>query len=263
MTDNAENTEKKRLPIGFFDSGVGGISVLKQAVRLMPHENFIYFGDSANAPYGTKTKERIIELSLANTEHLMQQGIKALTVACNTATSAAIGVLREKYPDMPVIGIEPALKPAALMGDRPRVIVMATPLTVREEKFNRLLARYEEKADITALPCPGLMEYVEAGQLEGGELRKYLEDLLGSCLKAGPVDAIVLGCTHYPFVLKEIRRIAGDEVKIIDGAEGTSRELMRRLREKDLLTDSSKKGSVVFEESRPEKIGLCRMLLES
>ena len=140
-----------QLPIGFFDSGLGGLSVLREAVRLMPQEDYIYFGDSRNAPYGTKTLEQIRRLSLTHAEMLYRSGIKALVVACNTATSAAISILREVYTDIPVIGIEPALKPAVSIGEHPRVIVMATPLTVRGQKLHELLGRYAKSAEVTAL----------------------------------------------------------------------------------------------------------------
>ena len=158
---------RQECPIGVFDSGVGGISVLRELVAQMPNENYIFFGDSKNAPYGTKTLEEVQQLTCADAEYLLSRGVKALVVACNTATSAAIRILREKYADMPVIGIEPALKPAVRAGGHPRVLVMATPMTLREEKFHALMQRFESDAEILRLPCPGLVEYVEQGVLEG------------------------------------------------------------------------------------------------
>jgi len=247
-------------PIAFFDSGVGGVSVLREAVKRMPEENFIYFGDSANAPYGTKSEEEIRRLTLTHARRLYRMSIKALVIACNTATSAAIRPLREIYTDIPVIGIEPALKPAVLSGKHPRVLVMATPLTVQGSKFHHLLDQYREWGDITALPCPGLMEYVEKGDLNGPQVRSCLEELLKPQLEKG-VDAIVLGCTHYPFVRPLIREIAGEQVQILDGGGGTARELQRRLAGMDLLTDRKEKGDICFLESLPERISLCRALL--
>ena len=132
-------SSKIQLPVAFFDSGLGGLSVLREAVRIMPQEDYIYFGDSLNAPYGTKTADEIIDLTLTHAAHLYAKGIKALVIACNTATSAAIKPLRKIYTDIPVIGIEPALKPAVSMGDHPRVIVMATPLTVKGKKLHELI----------------------------------------------------------------------------------------------------------------------------
>ena len=255
--------DKRNLPIAFFDSGVGGISVLREAVALMPHEDFSYFGDSANAPYGTKSIEEIRTLTLSHAEQFRRQGVKALVIACNTATSAAIRSLRDIYTDIPVIGIEPALKPAALMSEHPTVIVMATPLTVSAAKFHELLGQYSDRADVIPLGCPGLMEFVEEGSLDTPRLRSYLQELLTPYLDRCSPDAIVLGCTHYPFVRPLIRRIAGDHVRIFDGGPGTARELQRRLAQEGLLTDRTSQGSITFDESIPEKISLCKKLLNA
>ena len=255
--------DKRNLPITFFDSGVGGISVLREAVALMPRENFSYFGDSANAPYGTKSVDEIRALTLSHAERFRRQGTKALVIACNTATSAAISSLREIHTDIPVIGIEPALKPAALMSEHPTVIVMATPLTVSAAKFNNLLGHYSDKADVIPLGCPGLMEFVEDGSLDTPRLRNYLQELLRPYLDRCSPDAIVLGCTHYPFVKPLIRQIAGENVRIFDGGPGTARELQRRLTQEGLLTDRTSEGSITFDESLPEKIDLCKKLLNA
>ena len=235
-------------PIAVFDSGVGGISVLRELIRIMPEEDFIYFGDSKNAPYGTKEKEKVRELTIGCARKLFDQGAKGLVVACNTATSAAVRKLREMYPYIPIVGIEPALKPAALCMEHPKVLVMATPMTIHEEKFHVLMERYKEKAQILPLPCPGLMDFIERGDLDGEDLYKYLEDLLYS-YRENQVDAAVLGCTHYPFARKQIQQVLGENVKIFDGGEGTAREMKRRLQEKDLLCGRQKRGQVVFENS--------------
>lgn len=249
-------------PIAVFDSGVGGISVLRELIRIMPEEDFIYFGDSKNAPYGTKEKEKVRELTIGCARKLFDQGAKGLVVACNTATSAAVRKLREMYPYIPIVGIEPALKPAALCMDHPKVLVMATPMTIHEEKFHVLMERYKEKAQILPLPCPGLMDFIERGDLDGEDLHKYLEDLLYS-YRENQVDAAVLGCTHYPFARKQIQQVLGENVKIFDGGEGTAREMKRRLQEKDLLCGRQKRGQVVFENSLTDdsKIELCKKLL--
>ena len=144
--------KKATLPIGVFDSGVGGISVLRELMALMPNENYIFFGDSANAPYGTKTLDEVVKLTCKDAAYLYEQGVKAIVVACNTATSAGVKILRERYTDIPVIGIEPALKPAVLSAKHPTVLVMATPMTLREEKFQNLMHRYEQDAEIIPLP---------------------------------------------------------------------------------------------------------------
>lgn len=232
-------------PIAVFDSGMGGISVLRELVAIMPNENYIYFGDSKNAPYGTKSKEEVRALTLQHAQDLFERGAKGLVVACNTATSAAVAKLREMYPEIPVVGIEPAVKPAVKCKENPRVLVMATPMTIREEKFKKLMARYEEQATILPLPCPGLMDFVERGDLEGEDLQKYLTELLYE-YQEEKVDAAVLGCTHYPFVKKMIQKTLGNEVLVFDGGAGTAREMKRRLEEAGLLNSSQSQGNVEF-----------------
>lgn len=252
--------EKRNMPVAVFDSGVGGISVLREMVRLMPREDFYFFGDSINAPYGTKTQEQIQELTVTNVARMAEKGIKGIVIACNTATSAAIGRLREIYTDIPVVGIEPALKPAATEKKGAKVLVLATPMTVQGSKFKNLMARYENQATVIPVGCPGLMEFVEAGKMDGPELETYLKKLLYPYLSGG-IDAVVLGCTHYPFVKKAIANVMGPGPHIMDGSEGTARELLRRLTQMDLLTDRNGAGTVVFEESISEKIELCKFLL--
>lgn len=244
--------DKRQCPIGVFDSGLGGISVLRELAALMPQENFIFYGDSKHAPYGTKTLEEVQALTCADAEYLIEQGVKALVVACNTATSAAITILREKYADMPVIGIEPALKPAVLAKVNPRVVVMATPMTLREEKFGQLMKKYEEQAEILPLPCPGLVEFVERGELDSPELESFLRELFADYL-IHPVDCVVLGCTHYPFVRGMIQKVLGADVLIFDGGAGTAKETRRRLKECDLLNLSQERGFVALQNSTGEK----------
>ena len=252
---------RQSLPTGFFDSGVGGISVLREAVKLLPCEDFYYFGDSANAPYGVRSEDEVRSLVMKNVEHMAARGIKALVVACNTATSAAIGLLREEYPEMPVIGIEPALKPAVHIGEHPSVIVMATPGTVAGGKFHHLEETFKDEASVYPLGCPGLMEYVEEGILSGEELENHIRKLLAGCPVKKP-DAIVLGCTHYPFVGPVIRKVVGEDVPVLDGSLGTVRQLKRLLERDGLIDKRKKKGQVIFEMSLPGKIELCRKLLE-
>ena len=251
-------------PIGVFDSGVGGISVLREMVKIMPNEDFIYFGDSANAPYGTKTTEEVRALTIAKVEDFLKIPIKACAIACNSATSAAVRVLREMYPDLPLVGIEPALKPAATYKRHPRVLVLATPMTIKEDKFRFLFEKYEEIATIYKLPCPGLMEYVESGQIDSPEVKNFLEKLLMP-YRDGSIDAVVLGCTHYPFVRHIIGQILGPGVTIFDGSEGTAREMKRRIEVAGLLTDKTVPGTVTFENSEDseDKIRLCERLLGS
>lgn len=240
--------DTKKQPIGVFDSGVGGISVLRELVKLMPEENYIYFGDSKNAPYGTKTLEEVRRLSIADAEALLEQNVKALVVACNTATSAAIQILREKYKEMPVIGIEPALKPAVSFKPSPRVLVMATPMTLREEKFHQLLVRYEDQADIVRLPSPGLVELVERGELSGAELEQFLNELFAP-YRRERIDCVVLGCTHFPLVRETIQKVLGNEVAVFDGGAGTARETKRRLLAAGIKNDATEQGVIQMQNS--------------
>ena len=240
------------MPIGFLDSGVGGLSVMREAIKIMPNENYIYFGDSKNAPYGIKPTKEIRDLTFNVVDFLMNKGIKGLVVACNTATSAAVSELRRTYPDLPLVGIEPAIKPAVEMNKGGKILIMATPMTIKQEKFNLLLNKYKEKAEIVPIPCAGLMEFIEDGVLSGEELEEYLEEKL-SIYDKSEISSIVLGCTHYPFVKDVIAKIVGSNVIIMDGGEGTAREIKRRLREKNLLTDRIKKGNVDIYNSLDEK----------
>jgi glutamate racemase len=227
----------------------------------MPHEGFIYFGDSKNAPYGTKELMEVRKLTVEHAEELFDEGAKGLVIACNTATSAAVRVLREMHPDIPIVGIEPAVRPAALFMEHPRVLVMATPMTIREEKFHSLMACYEKEADIIPLACPGLMDFIERGDTDGDDLHRYLVDLLYS-YSGNKVDAAVLGCTHYPFVRRQIAGVLGDRVRIFDGGEGTAREMRRRIEAAGLLRKEDRSGSVEFRNSLDDeaKISLCRRL---
>ena len=246
--------------IAVFDSGVGGISVLRQLRRQLPNERFLYFGDSANAPYGTRPTQQVRELSLAVAEQLIPRGIKALVVACNTATAAAIDTLRQAHPDLIIVGVEPALKLAADHCPGRTVGVMATPVTLREEKFNHLAARFEDACQIVRLPAPGLVELVEAGKANSAETVELLTRLLGPWL--GKLDAMVLGCTHYPFAIQALRKVIGEDIPIYDGSEGTARETRRRLEAAGLLREGT--GEILFENSAndPRLIALGKQLLE-
>ena len=245
--------------IAVFDSGVGGISVLRHLIRVLPNERYLYFGDSANAPYGTKTKEQVKDLTFAAAETLMQRGIKALVVACNTATSAAINDLRQAYPELIVIGIEPALKLAADQFPGGNLGVMATPMTLREEKFAKLMERFENSGTIHKIPAPGLVELIESGRADSPETDALLAKLFAPYEN---LDALVLGCTHYPFAAASLRRVLGENVALLDGGDGTARETKRRLAEAGLLHDGP--GDVIIENSAnsPYLLKLSRQLLE-
>ena len=224
-------------PIGVFDSGLGGISTLREMRKLLPGEHFIYYGDTGNAPYGTKTREEVLQCAGRVVDRLLQEQIKALVIACNTATSAAAAQLRKDL-QIPVIGMEPALKPAHEIRKSGKILVLATPLTLREEKFSRLMSRYGEGAE--KVPCDGLVELVEAEDRDGA--RRYLETLLAG-YSLDEVDAVVLGCTHYVFLRGMIRDMLPDHIAITDGNAGTARQLRRVLAERELLNDGGE-GSV-------------------
>lgn len=251
-------TEK---PVGVLDSGVGGISILKALVEFMPYENFMYFGDSANAPYGEKSREEIRRLTMDNVALLLERGCKAIVVACNTATAAAIVQLREKYPHIPMIGLEPALKPAVLHREHSRIIVMATPFTLKEQKFQNLKNLYKDQAEIISLPCPEIVRFVERQEIYSPELLHYLRQQFEP-YRNQKIDAIVLGCTHFPFVRKAIQEVAGRDVILYDSAMGVGKQVRRQLESHGLLNTQKERGQVTIINSKGEEgIRLCRKLL--
>ncbi|WP_298842643.1 glutamate racemase [Clostridium sp.] len=232
-------------PIGFFDSGVGGISVLKESLKVLPSEDFVYFGDSLNAPYGTKNVNEVRKLTFKAVDFLLEKGVKVVVIACNTATSAAIDALRKRYKDIPIIGIEPALKPAVEVSRGKSVIIMATPMTLAEKKFDNLMKLYNKEVNIIPLPCAGLVELIENGIIEGDEIKEYLKEKLKEFSHLD-VAAIVLGCTHYPFIKKELSKIVGEKTIIIDGSIGTVNQLKRQLTCNNLLNEKKTKGIVTI-----------------
>lgn len=249
--------------IGFFDSGIGGISVLKETIKVLPNENYIYFGDSINAPYGIKDVAEVKRLTFNAVKFLLNKNVKAIVIACNTATSAAIEELRHQYSHIPIIGIEPALKPAVELNRKGSIVIMATPMTLSESKFARLQAKYKEVANITPLPCAGLAEIIDEGKIKGQEVHNYLVDKLSE-IKDMKISSIVLGCTHYPLIKEEIIKIIGDEVPIIDGGLGTSKQLKRILSSKNILNKNNSKGNIEIYNSLQSKkiIDLSYRLLE-
>ena len=242
-------------PIGVFDSGVGGISALRAMIRMLPQERFIYYGDTANAPYGTKDTDEVIACVKRVTDELLSKKIKALVIACNTATGAAAYTLRRELT-IPVIGMEPALKPASELRKNGDILVLATPLTLHQEKFNRLMEKYGEGA--VRVPCTGLMELVENENWAGAEA--YLKEVF-ALYDLKKTDAVVLGCTHYVFLKEMIREMLPEHIAITEGSDGTARQLKRVLARNHLLREEGK-GQVDLETSgTPEDIEKMRRLL--
>ena len=229
-------------PVGVFDSGVGGISVLAEMRRVLPREDFIFFGDTAHAPYGTKSREEVLGYVRGVVDHLLAQGVKAVVIACNTATSVAAAELRETY-DLPIIGMEPALKPAHELRQDGQILVLATPMTLQLEKFQRLMELYGEGAE--PLPCPGLMDLVEKEDF--AQAREYLRERFAP-YDLARVDAVVLGCTHYSFLRPVLAEILPEGVPVLDGNLGTARQLARVLEARE-LNNLTGEGSVILQTS--------------
>lgn len=236
----------KRGFIGVFDSGLGGISVLRHLVRQLPHEDFVFFGDSAHNPYGEKSPEQILDYARHIVVDLVAEDAKAIVIACNTATSVAAVSLRTEWPGLPIVGVEPALKPATEHDPHRRILVMATPVTLRMDKFQHLARAYGSDSEIIEVPCDALAHRIEQGNLDGADLHELLERLVGRY--RGSVDSVVLGCTHYPFVRRQIADVLGD-VPLFDGGEGTARRMGSLLARDGMLNDSDVPGTVTFRSS--------------
>ena len=246
--------------IAVFDSGVGGLSVLRQLRQTMPGERYVYYGDSANAPYGTRPTDQVRQLTMEAAQMLNQRyPLKAMVVACNTATAAAVDLLRQTYPELIVVGIEPAIKLAADRFPGGRIGVMATCVTLREQKFNDLLHRVEGSCSIVKIPAPGLVELVESGKAHSLEARELLDELLAPY--RNQLDALVLGCTHYPFAADTIAEAVGDQVCLLDGSLGTAQQTQRCLLEAGLLENGPGQTIITNSAQDPEYIRLSWQLL--
>lgn len=241
-------------PIGVFDSGVGGLSVLKEVRLLLPFENIIYYADSAYCPYGIKTKEEILSRSFKICDFLLTKESKILVVACNTASAAGLEIFRQKY-NIPIVGMEPAVKPATTITKNGKIGVLATAVTLSGGRFSSLLERYQNGADVFSQPCPGLVELVEAGQHESTQATEILKRYINPLLEKG-VDTIVLGCTHYPFLKNLVIKIAGNNITVIDTGEAVARYVGRVLAQQDLINPDVKKGTETFYTSgNPDVVG--------
>lgn len=232
-------------PIGIFDSGVGGLSVLRAIRAQMPEESIIYFGDQGHIPYGPRPMEQIRNFSEAITNFLLAHNAKIIVVACNTASTAALKYLRGKFPNVQFVGMEPAVKPAAETTQTGRVGVLATPATFQGALYASVVERFANGVELFQNTCNGLVQQIEQGNLSGGETRRILQDALHPMLEK-KIDTVVLGCTHYPFVIPLIQEIVGENVRVIDPAPAVARQVKRLLEAGGMKNDSSTRGNVKF-----------------
>jgi glutamate racemase len=219
----------KRTPlVGVFDSGVGGLSVLRALHTQLPSHDLLYVADSAHAPYGERSDDYIHQRTHRIASHLLAEGADLLVIACNTATAVAVASLRERWPQVPIVAVEPGIKPAVALTRNGRIGVMATPATLRSEKFRHLLTAHGAGIEVHLQPCPGLAGQIEHGNAEAPALLALI-DQFSQPLKQAGVDTVVLGCTHYPFVRDQIQRAFGDAVVLVDTAEAVARQTARLL----------------------------------
>jgi glutamate racemase len=228
-------------PIGLFDSGIGGTSIWKEVIKLLPNENTIYLADSKNAPYGERTSEEIIALSIKNTEYLISKGCKLIIVACNTATTNAIDYLRKNYK-IPFIGIEPAIKPAALLSKTGAIGILATKGTLSSKLFVKTANEYTKNITKIEQDGEGLVPLIEQGKLNSPELFELLSKYLKPMLNFN-IDHLVLGCTHYPYLIPQIQEILGSDVKIIDSGEAVAKQTKAILEKNNLLAEPASQKS--------------------
>ena len=237
--------KKHQGPLGIFDSGIGGLSVLREVKRQLPGEELIYIADQAHVPYGNRSRGEVLGFSEGIVRCLIQQGAKLVIVACNTASAVALEELRRKFPFLPFVGMEPAVKPAAAETNTGVVGVLATPATFQGDLYASTVERFARGVKILQDTCPGLVNQIEAGRIAAPETRKILQRALLPMLEEG-VDEIVMGCTHYPFVIPLIKEIVGSEVEVIDPAPAVARQAGRLLKEYDLLRRKEEEGTVSF-----------------
>lgn len=242
----------KNKPIGIFDSGIGGTSIWKEVVKLLPNENTIYLADSKNAPYGEKSSEEIIALSIKNTEYLISKECKLIIVACNTATTNAIDYLRKNYT-IPFIGIEPAIKPAALLSKTGAIGILATKGTLSSKLFEKTTKEYTKNITTIEQDGEGLVPLIEEGKLNSPEINELLSTYLKPMLKFN-IDHLVLGCTHYPYLIPQIKKIIGDKITIIDSGEAVARQTKAVLEKHNLLSTSTAKSRHQFYTNADTKV---------
>ena len=245
MIESGSMTASGAHPIGVFDSGVGGLSVLRAVINELPNEDVIYFGDQAHVPYGSKSLLEVRDLSVEITRFLINHGAKLIVVACNTASAAALHYLREAFPETPFVGMEPAVKPAAEHTKTGKVGVLATPATFQGELYASVVERFASNVTLFQDTCPGLVRQIELGRLATAKTEQILRSALDLMLAEG-IDTVVLGCTHYPFVIPLIKQIVGPEVNVIDPAPAIARQVRRLLESRQLLSNNLGRGKITF-----------------
>ncbi len=238
-------SDQKNAPIGVFDSGVGGLSVLRAIRQQMPEESIIYFGDQGHIPYGPRPLSQVRDFSLAITRFLLEQGAKIIVVACNAASAAALAELRRTFPDVPFVGMEPAVKPAAEHTETGVVGVLATPATFQGALYASVVERFANGVELLQNTCPGLVQQIEKGDLDGPRTGAILKSALEPMLQRR-IDTVVLGCTHYPFVIPMIQQIVGEQVRVIDPAPAVARQAARLLDAAGLRRPAGAKGRICF-----------------
>lgn len=238
--------------IGIFDSGVGGLSVLREIRNQIPDSPIIYFGDQIHVPYGPRDLEEVYSLSKVITQFLMGLGADIIVVACNTASAAALYPLREEFPEIPFVGMEPAVKPAAEKTHTGNVGVLATPATFQGKLYNSVVERFAKNVKIYQNTCSGLVQEIENGNFAGKETRKILENALFPMLE-NKIDSVVLGCTHYPFVIPLIKEIVGPEITVIDPSPAVAKQTMRILSTFDDSVTDKKQNNIILLTSGPIK----------
>lgn len=241
-------------PIGVFDSGVGGLTVLREINELLPNESLLFLGDCGHIPYGEKTPEFIARRCLTIADFFREQGAKALVVACNTATAAGVAQIRDRYPDWPVVGMEPAVKPAACATRSGVVGVLATTGTLQSARFAALLDRFAADVRVVTQPCPGLVELIETGDLLSPAIRQLLWSYVEPLLDEG-CDTIILGCTHYPFLKPLLKQMIPDSISLIDTGAAVARQLQRLLGDRQALASGPARETLFWTSDDPVKFG--------
>ncbi len=234
----------KENPIGIFDSGIGGITIYKEIHKLLPNENIVYLADSKNAPYGEKSKEEIIEFSIKNTEFLLKKGCKIIVVACNTASTNAVKYLRENY-SVPIIRVQPAIKPAALNSKTKNVGILATKGTLKSDLLYETSQKFAQEVNVIEQIGEGLVSLIESGKIHSSEMTNLLNKYLQPMLKKN-IDFLVLGCTHYPFLIPQLKKIVGEKDTILDSGEAIARQTKVILEQENLLNNNSAKKMQYF-----------------